>query len=100
MSCNGAWSTTACTDMSIMQATAVTNPRRRARDKTTSMNPSRKKPRMKEINPTWVNVSKQWEDFGEHIHACTVIAVATANPIASGLGGDVWGSDRKTDVTV
>jgi len=55
---------------------------------------------MKEINPTWVNVSKQWEDFGEHIHACTVIAVATANPIASGLGGDVWGSDRKTDVTV
>ena len=56
-----ACSTTACTDMSIMKAIAATNPRRRARDKTTSMKPSRKNPRAKEISPTWFNVSEQVE---------------------------------------
>jgi hypothetical protein len=95
MSRNGAWSTTTGTDMSIMTATGATNPRRRARDRTTSMKPSRKKPRAKEINPTWVDVSKQWKNFGEYEHACTVIAVATANATASGSDGEVWGSARK-----
>jgi hypothetical protein len=35
-----------------------------------------------------------------HMRACTVKAVVTAKPIASGFFGIVWGSDRNTDVTV
>lgn len=64
------------------------------------MKPSRKKPRAKEIKPTWVNMSKRWKNFGEYVHAWTVIAVATANATASGSDGEVWGSARKAAVTV
>lgn len=39
-------------------------------------------------------------DYGKYLRACTVKAVATARPTASGFCGTVWGSDRKTDVTV
>src|SRR6266566_9720916 len=35
-----------------------------------------------------------------HIRACTVKAVVTAKPMASGFDGMVWGSDRNTDVTL
>jgi hypothetical protein len=63
------------------------------------MKPSRKKPRAKEINPTWVDVRKQWKNFGEYEHACTVIAVATANATASGSDGEVWGSAQSADAT-
>ena len=50
----------------ITTATAVTNPRSRARLKTTSMNPNRKKPNKNEIRP-----------------ACSVMTVATLKPIIS-----------------